>query len=82
VNVYLEAARLIAEGEVDHRLGACVAISRAASGANINYLPVTERFYTFRPRHGSSIYWLSSIGKSGRLTALCFAAAMHDTGDL
>lgn len=92
MNPYLSTAWTIAE----RRCGAysCVMIDEAVNWPDSgSHSPETKAYIKmFRPRNPpSKTFWLDGIygdswaddaAKEWRLTALCFAAAMYDTGDL
>lgn len=80
--IYLKAAKIIDSGESEY---SCHAIDLV-----VGYGHSKERYYfslTFR-KEGSDELYASDIMRNGgdpkewRLTALCFAAAMAETGDI
>ena len=96
-NVYLEAAQLIDDSSCSVT-ESCLAIAHAEGGPRFSrrtgfFLPPLSacRYADiFKPADPQSEYmWLagqfrpfSDDAREWRLTALCFAAAMHDAGDL
>lgn len=84
MNVYLEAAKKLDRWKASEIAGCCIAVYEANGGGfrDLDF----EQF--FKPSDNSFGYWGIHWGvnnderKACRVLALCFAAAMHETGDL
>lgn len=89
MNPYLKAAKLVFAGEPRY---SCWAVMHACSlsneGAGTAMDKAMEYARVFAPAGAlSHTFWLRDIldveeRREWRLTALCLAAAMHETGDL
>lgn len=87
MNVYLKAAKLMHKWAAHECNGCCDAIYQSIDDPC--YGNATREFtWLFRPNTYSCPYWGILWGgkiqeaKECRVLALCFAAAMHSTGDL